>query len=93
MNSCAFVRDSVHGSSPLLCGLDCCRQGSPTAREEERMERGRGIEGWVTAGDNFGPRREGQFRRGGGLRCSPVRGLPGWPSGTLLLACELPELL
>lgn len=83
----------VHGSSPLLCGLDFCRWGSPTVREEGVWDRGRGTERWVTAGDNFGPRREEQFRRGGGWRCSPVRGLPGWPSGTPLLACELPGLL
>lgn len=24
----------MHGSSPLLCGLDFCRRGSPTVREE-----------------------------------------------------------
>lgn len=57
------------------------------------MDIGRGIERWVTAGDIFGPRREEQFRRGGGCRGSRVRGLLGWPSGTPPLACEIPGLL
>lgn len=84
-------RSSWELSTALRAGF--LQTGSPTAREGESMDRGRGIERWVKAGDNFGPRREGQFRRSGGLRCSPVRGLPGWPSGTPPLACELPGLL
>lgn len=89
-------------SAAIVCVCVCfwelstapCISADRLSNSEGGREYGqRNRDGGLQQATNSGPRREGQFRRGGGWRGAPVRAPPDWPSGTLLLACALPELL